>query len=155
MLSLAHIHPMLVHFPIVFFLSLAVLDSIATLRGVPVTGRGGIGNLSTGLALLAGVFAVVTYIFGDMALEMAEASGFHSQVAEIHEGLGEATAAAFAIWAIVRMVAWWRNANLRGGSALLLSLVELAGAGVVMATAYFGGQLVYDLGVNVAQAAAG
>lgn len=155
MLTIAHIHPMLVHFPIVFFLSLAILDTVATLRGVPVTGRGGIGNVSTGLALLAGLFAIVTYIFGDMALEFAEASGFHNDVAEIHETLGEATATAFALWAIVRVVAWWRNAKLRGGSAILLSLVELAGAGVVMATAYFGGQLVYDLGVNVAQASGG
>ncbi|HEX6118915.1 MAG TPA: DUF2231 domain-containing protein [Dongiaceae bacterium] len=155
MISIAHIHPMLVHFPIVFFLSLAALDTIATLRGVPVTGRGGIGNVSTGLALLAGVFAIATYFFGDMALEFAEAGGFHSDVAEIHEGLGEATAAAFAIWAIVRVVAWWRNARLRGGGAILLSVIELAGAGIVVTTAYFGGQLVYDLGVNVAQASAG
>jgi uncharacterized membrane protein len=152
MLTIAHIHPMLVHFPIVFVLSLAILDTVAALRGVPVTGRGGIGNISTGLALLAGLFAIATYIFGDMALEFAEAGGFHNDVAEIHETLGEATAAAFAIWAVVRLVAWWRNAKLRGGSAILLSLVELAGAGVVMATAYYGGQLVYDLGVNVAQA---
>jgi len=154
MISIAHIHPMLVHFPIVFFLCLAVLDTIATLRGVPVTGRGGIGNVSTGLALLAGLFAIATYIFGDMALELAEAGGFHSDVAEIHEGLGAATAAAFAIWALVRVAAWWRNSSLRGGGAVLLSLVELAGAAVVVATAYYGGQLVYDLGVNVAQAAA-
>jgi uncharacterized membrane protein len=152
MLTIAHIHPMLVHFPIVFVLSLAILDTVATLRGVPVTGRGGIGNVSTGLALLSGLFAIGAYIFGDMALEFAEAGGFHNDVAEIHETLGEATAAAFALWAIVRIVGWWRNARLRGGSAVLLSLVELAGAGVVMATAYFGGQLVYDLGVNVAQA---
>jgi uncharacterized membrane protein len=155
MISIAHIHPMLVHFPIVFFLSLAVLDTIATLRGVPVTGRGGIGNVSTGLALLAGVFAIATYIFGDMALEFAESGGFHSDVAEIHEGLGEATAAAFALWAVVRAAVWWRNARLRGGSAIVLSLLELVGAGIVVATAYFGGQLVYDLGVNVAQASAG
>lgn len=149
--SIAHIHPMLVHFPIVFFLTLAALDTIATLRGVPVTGRGGIGNVSTGLALLAGTFAIVTYIFGDMALEMAEAGGFHSDIAEIHESLGEATAAAFAIWGIIRVVAWWRNARLSGGRAMLLSLVELAGAAVVVATAYYGGQLVFNLGVNVAQ----
>ena len=152
MISIAHIHPMLVHFPIVFFLSLAVLDTIATLRGIPVTGRGGIGNISTGLALLAGLFAIVTYIFVDIALGFAEAGGFHSDVAEIHESLGEATAAAFAIWAIVRMVTWWRNAKLRGGGALVLSLVELAGAAVVLATAYYGGELVYNLGVNVARA---
>ena len=151
MMTIAHIHPMLVHFPIVFFLTLAVLDTIATLRGVPVTGRGGIGNVSTGLALLAGLFAIATYIFGDMALEFAEAGGFHSDLAEIHEHLGGATAAAFSVWAIVRVVAWWRNARVRGGGALVLSLVELAGAGVVLATAYYGGRLVYDLGVNVAQ----
>ncbi|HET6156982.1 MAG TPA: DUF2231 domain-containing protein, partial [Dongiaceae bacterium] len=105
MTSIAHIHPMLVHFPIVFFLTLAVLDTIATLRGIPVTGRGAIGNVSTGLAMLAGLFAIVTYVFGDIALEAAEAGGFHNDIAEIHEGLGEATAAAFAIWAVVRAVA--------------------------------------------------
>ncbi len=152
MTSIAHIHPMLVHFPIVFFLTLAFVDTIATLRGVPVTGRGGIGNVSTGLALAAGLFAIVTYIFGDMALEFAEAGGFHSDVAEIHEHLGMATAAAFAVWAMVRVVAWWRNANVRGGGAVLLTLIELAGAGVVLATAYYGGELVYGLGVNVAHA---
>jgi uncharacterized membrane protein len=152
MTSIAHIHPMLVHFPIVFFLTLAFVDTIATLRGVPVTGRGGIGNVSTGLALAAGLFAIVTYIFGDMALEFAESGGFHSDVAEIHEHLGMATAAAFAVWAIIRVVAWWRNAHVRGGGAALLTLIELAGAGVVLATAYYGGQLVYDLGVNVANA---
>src|SRR5262245_50131801 len=96
MMTIAHIHPMLVHFPIVFFLTLAALDTVATLRGVPVTGRGGIGNVSTGLALLAGLFAIATYIFGDMALEFAEANGFHNDVAEVHEHLGGATAAAFA-----------------------------------------------------------
>ncbi|HET6161668.1 MAG TPA: hypothetical protein VFE34_25230, partial [Dongiaceae bacterium] len=94
----------------------------------------------------------VTYVFGDIALEAAEAGGFHNDIAEIHEGLGEATAAAFAIWAVVRAVAWWRNAKLSGGGALALSLVELAGAAVVLTTAYYGGQLVYNLGVNVATA---
>jgi uncharacterized membrane protein len=150
MMTIAHIHPMLVHFPIVFFLSLAILDTVATMRGVSVTGRGAIGNVSTGLALLAGLFAIVTYVFGDMALEFAEAGGFHSDIAEVHEGLGEATGAAFAIWAIVRVVAWWRNAHWRGGGAALLTLVELLGAVIVVTTAYYGGELVYNLGVNVA-----
>jgi uncharacterized membrane protein len=152
MMTIAHIHPMLVHFPIVFFLSLAILDTVATMRGVSVTGRGAIGNVSTGLALLAGLFAIVTYVFGDMALEFAEAGGFHSDIAEVHEGLGEATGAAFAIWAIVRVVAWWRNAHWRGGGAALLTLVELLGAVIVVTTAYYGGELVYNLGVNVATA---
>jgi uncharacterized membrane protein len=36
---------------------------------------------------------------------------------------------------------------------LAVSLVEVAGAALVIATAYYGGQLVYDLGVNVVHAA--
>ena len=155
MTSIAHIHPMLVHFPIVFFLTLAVLDTVATLRGVPVTGRGAVGNVSTGLAVLAGLFAIAAFVFGDIALETAEAGGFENDIAELHEHLGLATAIAFALWAIVRVVAWWRNARAAGGKAVLLSVVEIAGAVVVLTTAYYGGQLVYKLGVNVAQAAGG
>lgn len=155
MLSLEHIHPMLVHFPIVFFLTLAVVDTIATLRGAPVTGRTGLGHASTGLAVLAALFAIASFLFGDMALEFAESKGFASEVAELHEHLGMASAAAFTVWAVVRLVAWWRNASWRGGGAFGLVLVELAGAVLVMTTAYYGGQLVYDLGVNVKQAMAG
>ncbi|HKP24741.1 MAG TPA: DUF2231 domain-containing protein [Dongiaceae bacterium] len=155
MLSLEHVHPMLVHFPIVFFLTLAVVDTIATLRGAPVTGRTGLGHASTGLAVLAALFAIASFMFGDMALEFAESKGFASDTAELHEHLGMASAAAFTVWAVVRLVTWWRNATWRGGGAFGLVLVELAGAVLIMTTAYYGGQLVYDLGVNVKQAMAG
>lgn len=151
MLSVQHIHPMLVHFPIVLVLLLALLDTVATMRGVPVTGRTAAGNASTGLAVLLGIFSVAAYFFGDIALEFAEDGGFSSEVAEIHEHLGMAAAAAFAIWAIIRAVVWWRNGRLPGA---LVSVLELAGAGLVMAIAFYGGQLVYDLGVNVAAPAA-
>ncbi len=147
MLSVQHVHPMLVHFPIVLVLLLALLDVGATLRGVPVTGRSPAGNASTGLAVLLGIFAVVAYMFGDMALEFAEEGGFSSEVAEVHEHLGMAAAAAFAVWAIIRAVTWWRNARLPGA---LVSVVELVGAALVMVTAFYGGQLVFNLGVNVA-----
>jgi uncharacterized membrane protein len=152
MITVQHIHPMLVHFPIVLFLLLAVVDTVATLRAVPVTGRTAMGNASTGLALLSGLFAIAAYVLGDMALEFAEAGGFHSDVAEIHEGLGEATAATFAVWAVIRVIAWWRM-KVQGAAAGLLSVVELAGAALVITTAFYGGNLVYDLGVNVAVAA--
>lgn len=155
MLSLEHIHPMLVHFPIVFFLTLVAVDAIAALRGAPVTGRTGLGHASTGLAVLAALFAIAAFLFGDMALEFAESKGFTSEIAELHEHLGMASAAAFTVWAVVRLLAWWRNASWRGGGAIGLVVVELAGAVLVIATAYYGGQLVYDLGVNVKQAMAG
>ena len=104
-------------------------------------------------ALAAGAFAVASYFFGDMALEIAESGGFHSDIAEAHEALGEAVAVAFAIWALIRLGLWWRDLRLAGGGAFAVALVEVAGAALVVVTAYYGGQLVYDLGVNVAHAA--
>jgi uncharacterized membrane protein len=153
MLSIQHIHPILIHFPIVFFITLAAVDLVASVRGKIISGRGALGSLSLGLALAAGAFAIAAYFFGDMALDVAESGGFHSDIAETHEALGEATAAAFAIWALIRLGLWWRDTRLAGAGAFIVSLVEVAGAALVVTTAYYGGQLVYDLGVNVAHVA--
>jgi len=150
MLPVQHIHPILVHFPIVFFLTLAVLDAVSAARGATVTGRGALGSVSSGLALLSGGFAVIAYLFGGMALDVAESTGFHSDIAETHEGLGGITAAAFGAWALIRIFMWWRDYRLGRSGSALLSLVEIAGAGLVVATAYYGGRMVYELGVNVA-----
>ena len=153
MIPVQHIHPMLVHFPIVFFFTLALFDVVAMARGATVTGRSVAGAISVALALAAGVAAVATYFAGDVALGVAEAGGFHSDVAEIHEGLGSVTMAVFAIWALARIVLWWRNLRLTGLPAILVPVFEVAGAILVTITAYYGGELVYGLGVNVAHAA--
>jgi uncharacterized membrane protein len=39
--------------------------------------------------------------------------------------------------------------------AIAVPVIEVAGAALVTVTAYYGGLLVYDLGVNVARAATG
>ena len=75
-------------------------------------------------------------------------------MAEIHEGLGGATAAAFVAWGFVRLALWLRNRPL-GKAKLSIPLIETLGAGLVTVTAYYGGQLVYGLGVNVQGAVAG
>lgn len=150
MFSAAHIHPMLVHFPIVFALTLAVFDIVATTAGKPVTGRSAVGNASTALAVLAALGALASFAFGDMALEIAESTGWSSETAEIHEHLGMATTAILVIWALARVFAWLRNVRLPGWARTLVPVVELGGAAAVLVTAYFGGQLVYNLGVNVA-----
>jgi uncharacterized membrane protein len=147
------IHPVIVHFPIVFMIVLAAFDVIASFRGAAITGKTPSGNASAGLALLAGLSAIVAFHFGGVALDFAEAGGFHNDIAEIHEGLGEFTATAFAIWAVVRGFLWVRDIRLTGLLFVAVPVIEIAGAGLVIATAYFGGQLVYDLGVNVAHIA--
>jgi len=98
---------------------------------------------------------VVTYYFGGVALDLAESHGFHSDIAETHEGLGELVAIAFVIWALIRALAWWRNIRLTGLAAAIVPVIEVVGSGLIIWTAYYGGILVYGLGVNVARAAGG
>lgn len=149
MIAIQHIHPIIVHFPIVFALTLAVVDSVAILRSHNVTGRTYLGNTSTLFAIVAGLSALMAIIFGDIALETAEATGFRSDIAEIHEGLGSTVAIILIGWAIVRAFLWFRNTELPKWSAKLIPVIELGIAGAILATAFYGGQLVYDLGVNV------
>lgn len=155
MVQLQHFHPMIVHFPIVFFLTLAAFDLVVLVAGRPFTGRSAIANVSAALAVLAGLSAAVTWYFGTVALDFAEAGGFHSDVAETHESLGELTALAFLVWAAVRIAAWWRNRPVARGLEGGAVAVEILGALLVIGTAYYGGELVYSLGVNVAHAAGG
>jgi uncharacterized membrane protein len=155
MISIEHFHPMLVHFPIVFFLVLAAFDLVVLIRGASFTGRSAVANVSAGLAVLAGLSAAATWYFGTVALDVAEAGGFHSDVAEVHESLGELTALAFVIWGAIRALVWWRNRAAGRGIEGAAVAVEILGALLIVWTAYYGGQLVYTLGVNVAHAAGG
>ncbi len=153
MIPVELVHPMIVHFPIVFIICLAIFDVIAAARGVSVTGRNTAGSISTGLMVLAALSAIAAMMFGDLALSYAESNGFSSEIAEIHEGLGGTVALTFGVWALVRVFLWWRDTRMSGGLAYAVALVAVAGAGLAATTAYYGGQLVYDLGVNVASAA--
>lgn len=152
--EIQHIHPILVHFPIVLIYTLVVIDLIALANSNAVTMRSGVGTISTFVAVAAGLFAIGTWFFGGMALDYAEAAGFSSEIAEIHEGLGEISAFTFLIWGLIRLALWLRNREL-GTLALAVPAIEIAGAALVTVTAYYGGQLVYDLGVNVTKAAVG
>ncbi|MER8781221.1 DUF2231 domain-containing protein [Mesorhizobium sp. M1006] len=147
-----HIHPILVHFPIVLIYTLAAIDLVALAGGNAVTRKSGAGTISTFVALAAGVFALGTWFFGGLALDHAEAAGFSSDIAEIHESLGGITAFAFLIWGLVRLALWIRNREFRAVT-IAIPLIEIGGAVLVTTTAYYGGLLVYELGVNVAKTA--
>ncbi|MFA6156549.1 DUF2231 domain-containing protein, partial [Mesorhizobium sp.] len=149
-----HIHPIFVHFPIVLIFTVTLIDIIGLSQREDMTVRTGVGTISTGLAVAAGLFAIVTWYLGGLALDVAESGGFSSPVAETHEGLGGVTALAFFIWGIVRLGLWVRNRGI-GSIAVAVPLIELAGSVLVTVTAYYGGILVYDLGVNVAKGVVG
>jgi uncharacterized membrane protein len=138
LIPVQHIHPMIVHFPIVAIFLLVAFDVVATAMGKSVTGRTVVSNIATGLAVLAAGSAAAAFYF-----------------AETHEALGKYVAVFLALWALVRVVLWFRDFRFKGVSAYLVPLVTVAGTALVVTTAYFGGQLVFDLGVNVAKVAAG
>jgi uncharacterized membrane protein len=153
-IAIQHVHPILVHFPIVLIYTLVVIDLVALVSGNTVTRRTGAGTISTFVALAAGVFAIGTWFFGGIALDHAEAAGFSSDIAEIHESLGGITAIAFVLWGLVRFALWIRDREF-GKLNIAIPLIEVAGAVLVTTTAYYGGLLVYELGVNVAKSATG
>lgn len=153
MIPIEQFHPIVVHFPIVFFLSLVALDSFALFREIPIGGRGGVANLSAGLAVLAGLAAGAAYTFGDAAVDVALASGVAEARLETHQLLGTITAIVLALWGLVRAFIWWRRHPIGNGRAWGVVLAELTFSVLIITTAYYGGQLVYDFGVNVAQQA--
>jgi uncharacterized membrane protein len=148
-LPIEQIHPLAVHFPIVFTLLLAVFDGGAKLRGISIGGRTVIANVSAGIALCAGVSAAIAFALGDLALDVALAKGTPLSVLETHEELGTITASVLFGWAVVRSVIWWRDTTLSRNLSWTVVAIEFALAGLIVATAYFGGQLVYEFGVGV------
>ena len=150
MIPLEHIHPMLVHFPIVFFMAVLALDFIIVASGRDLAARGPLAGLALIVLWLGVAAAAATAFFGDAALDIAAARGFSQAALERHEGLGWTTLLVFAGIAVLRLIVWWRRIPFRGGRGWLAAAVTLAGVVVLVITAYRGGELVYQLGVNVA-----
>ncbi len=143
------IHPAVVHFPIVFIISLLAVDSFALVKGVPLTGDTSLGRTSIVLAASAAIFAIIVYFFGDQAFDIALAAGTPDSILEPHVKMGTVTAAAIAVWGLLRGAGFWRGLSVQGGWTALVVLVEVVLVVMVLGTAFLGGQLVYDHGVAV------
>lgn len=144
------IHPMIIHFPIVLAMGLFALDACASMRDASLARGTAMGVASLTLAVSAGLFAILAYVFGDQAYDIALATGkAPDALLEMHQELGTATAVALVVWATVRAYAWMRGAPLDGGRRLALTAIEGGLVLAVLATAWYGGQLVYDHGVAV------
>jgi uncharacterized membrane protein len=150
MIDLAHVHPMLVHFPIVLFLLGAALELMALARGGDLAGRACLANAAFAAMLLAALSAIAAAFFGDIAFDQAVQLRFPQAPLERHAGLGYTTMWFFIAYAALYLLARWRGLRLAGGRGWLWFAVSLAGVALVLTTAYFGGDLVYGIGVNVA-----
>ena len=149
MINITHVHPMLVHFPIVLLLLAAVALTLVLFRGENLTGRDCLA-LAGRVALLAGTaFALLAAFFGDIALDAAVAKGFPEIPLEHHEEFAVLTISVFTALSLTMLFAMWKKIALNRTSGWLFLTVVAAGLGLLIVTAYLGGHLVYDLGVNV------
>ncbi len=150
MIDIAHIHPMLVHFPIVLLLLAVFIDFLVLLKGGDLAAKNCLPSVGLSALLLAALAAAAAAVFGDIALDKAVDLGFDKAPLEKHEELGLTT-----LWMLIGLAIWqvfarWRGIRLNATMGWLFFVITLAGAGVLLTAAYFGGELVYSLGVNVA-----
>ncbi len=149
MIDIAHIHPMLVHFPIVLFLLAIAIDFWVLLKGEDLAAKTCLPMIGMSALLLAAVAAIAAASFGDIALDKAIALGFDRGPLERHGDLGLTT-----MWVLIGLSLWqgvahWRGMRLSGGMGWAFFTASLLGTGILLTTAYFGGELVYSFGVNV------
>ena len=152
MISIALIHPMLVHFPIVLFFTAVTMDIILLLANKDLANRKCLPLMALSALLLGSLSAGIAAFFGDIALDKAISLGFPSGPLETHETLALITIAVFSLHCLLRLLALWRRYPLRGLSGWISTLPGMVGLVLLIATAYYGGELVYHLGVNVAAA---
>jgi uncharacterized membrane protein len=148
-IDLVHIHPMLVHFPIVLFL-VAIAGQLLTLaRGGDLSERACLPSISLVALILAALAALAAAVFGDIALDHAVELGFPKGPLETHQELGLTTTWLFVALAAVLGLAWWRKISMKAARGWALALVGVVGCAFLLLTAYHGGNLVYKIGVNV------
>lgn len=150
MIDIAHIHPMLVHFPIVLFLLAVAIDFLVLLKGGDLADKSCLPTAGLIALFLAALAAIAAATFGDIALDKAVELGFEKAPLEQHEELGLTT-----LWILIGLSLWqifsrWRGMRLDAGKGWAFFVVSLLGVGTLLTAAYFGGELVYTIGVNVA-----
>jgi uncharacterized membrane protein len=148
MIDLPHIHPMLVHFPLALVPLALCVQIFALYRGHKLFDRSCPSSMAILLLVLAALAAVVAAVFGDMALDHALDAGVPMASMEDHEEFGQVTAVLLAILAGVELWCYWKSISGFAVERLLL-LAGIMLLAVLLVTAWFGGQLVYEHGVNV------
>jgi uncharacterized membrane protein len=149
MVDVVHIHPMLVHFPIVLYLVAVGLQLLALFRRGDLNADTCLSNSAFAALLLAAAAAAVAAFFGDIALDHAVALGFPAAPMETHANLGIATMTLMLLLAGVHLLARWFHWPLANGRGWGLWSISVAGVALLLLTAYHGGDLVYHIGVNV------
>lgn len=148
MIDIAHIHPMLVHFPLALLPVALCAQLVAAFKGQGLFEHSCPSTIGVALIVVAAAGAIVAAVFGDIALDQAIASGVPADSLETHETLGQLSAVLLSALALSEL--WlYRKASHHVAVNRSIWVLELVVLTILLSTAWFGGQLVYDLGVNV------
>jgi uncharacterized membrane protein len=149
MIDITHVHPMLVHFPIVLFLIAVGLQVFILATGGDLAAPECLPRTACIALVLGTVAAAVAAVFGDIALDHAADLGFPHGELEEHEELGFATLWIFVALSVLHLGARWKDVALEGAKGWVLAAGGIVGVVVLVIAAAHGGELVYELGVNV------
>jgi len=150
MITIAQIHPILVHFPIALLIIAVFVDMILLLIKRDLSARQCLPMVALSVLLLGTLSAYLAAFFGDIAKDNAISLGFPSGPLEIHETMATITMVIFSLYSLLRLLALWRKYPLRGAMGWLAMIPGILGLILLIITAYYGGELVYHYGVNVA-----
>jgi uncharacterized membrane protein len=140
---------MLVHFPLALLPIAVLLDWIILVKGGDLASGKGLSLVSASAWGLAAVISILVVIFGDVAFDAALGKGFPKPPLEEHEEFGMTTFWIIAGLAAVRLLAMWRGISLKGLRGYGMGLGGAVMVALLITTAFYGGELVYSLGVNV------
>jgi len=149
MIDINHVHPMLVHFPIVLFMVAVALQFLTLARAGDLGAPDCLPRVALWALLIGTAAAILAAVFGDIALDHAKDLGFPDAELEEHEELGFATMWTFIALSLAQLGARFRRIPLTGGKGWVLAVAGLAGVVLMIVAAAHGGELVYELGVNV------
>ena len=140
-MNIALLHPIVNHFTIALFIVAVVLDIIGLLTKKEYFHTAGWINLV--FAAISGVLSLITGLLAEGKVTHSEAA---HEIIETHEALG------FVIVGCIVVLLVWRLV-LKGKfpvkAMILYLLIGLAGIGVMIRSAFLGGELVFVHGVAV------
>jgi len=137
------VHPALVHFTVAFLVAGALLESWGLLRRRPAVARWG-----GGLTIAGTVALVPTIAAGYLAANSLSVADEAHPVLDRHESLGLMLLGVCLLVALGRA---WNRGRIEGRARVPFATGLLAVAILAALAAFYGGQLVYVLGVGVAR----
>jgi len=140
------LHPPLVHFALAAAVGASLFEGLGLLLRRPVLRQTG-GHL----LVLAPFLLAVTIAAGLYDADPVPLRGEVGSLIVLHRNLGFGTGATYLVAWLFRWVErrWFAGRALPGPFVVLYGLLLLTGLTLILATGYYGGELVFKEGVNV------